>query len=126
MLTVFTPTTIVGQTNTYVTQCSENEKKSKHSFFSSLAQRILSKLRTELIIGWSRRFENDGKIEANSTNKESMLTFRFGTSDKFIHLTQQQLDCITFLAALVTHKDDMSSTQNENSEYILNPPINYK
>jgi hypothetical protein len=54
-----------------------------------------------------------------------MLTLRFGTSDKFIHLTQQQLDCIPYLAALVAHKDDMSSIQNENGEYVLNPPIHY-
>jgi hypothetical protein len=65
------------------------------------------------------------EIETTDTNKESMLTLRFGTSDKFIHLTQQQLDCIPYLAALVAHKDDMSSIQNENGEYVLNPPIHY-
>jgi hypothetical protein len=51
--------------------------------------------------------------------------FRFGSSDKLVHLTQQQLDLIPYLSALVAHKDDFSSIQNENDEFVLNNPIEY-
>jgi len=64
-------------------------------------------------------------IHISDSNTIMMYTFRFGSSDKLVHLTQQQLDCIPYLAALVAHKDDMASIQNENGEYILNPPIHY-
>jgi hypothetical protein len=66
------------------------------------------------------------KIETTDTNTQIMYyTFRFGTSDKFVHLTQQQLDSIPYLTALVAHEDDISSIVNENGEYVLNPPIHY-
>jgi hypothetical protein len=54
-----------------------------------------------------------------------MFTFRFGTSDKFVHLNQQQLERIPYLFNLVSHKDDFLSVQNENDEYVLNYPIEY-
>jgi hypothetical protein len=54
-----------------------------------------------------------------------MYTFRFGTSDKFVRLTDQQLSRIPYLATLVTHTDDFLSTRNGNGEYVLNSPIHY-
>jgi hypothetical protein len=65
-------------------------------------------------------------IETIDTNKEIMFTFRFGTSDESVHLNQQQLNSIPYLAALVAHKDDMLSIQNQNGEYVLNPSISYR
>ena len=50
--------------------------------------------------------------------KEMTFTFRFGSSDKLVHLTQQQLDLIPYLSALVTHKDDFSPVQNQSGEYV--------
>jgi hypothetical protein len=63
--------------------------------------------------------------EANNTNKEVMYAFRFMPSNKCVRLNQKQLDCIPYLAALVEHKDDFLSSQNENDEYVLNHPIDY-
>jgi len=65
-------------------------------------------------------------IDIIDSNTIVMYTFRFGSSDKLVHLTQQQLDSIPYLAALVAHKNDMSSIQNENGEYVLNSPIHYQ
>ena len=39
-------------------------------------------------------------------NPAVVYTFRFATSDKLFHLTQQQLDSIPYLSTLVAHKDD--------------------
>jgi hypothetical protein len=61
----------------------------------------------------------------NNTNKEIMYAFRFMPSNKCVRLNQKQLDCIHYLAALVEHKEDFLSSQNENGEYVLNPPIDY-
>jgi hypothetical protein len=55
-----------------------------------------------------------------------MYAFRFGSSDKLVYLTRPQLVSIPYLAILVTHKDDMSSIENENGEYVLNSPIDYE
>ncbi|CAF1565093.1 unnamed protein product [Didymodactylos carnosus] len=59
------------------------------------------------------------------SNKTVFYGFRFGTSDKVVHLTQQQLNRIPYLFTLVTHKDDLSVSQNENGEYLLSHPIEY-
>jgi hypothetical protein len=64
-------------------------------------------------------------LQANTTNKEVMYAFRFMPSNKCIRLNQKQLDCIPYLAALVEHKEDFLSSQNENGEFVLNPPIHY-
>ncbi|CAF5068391.1 unnamed protein product [Rotaria sp. Silwood1] len=55
-----------------------------------------------------------------------MVVTRFGTSDKLVHLTQQQqLDLIPYLSVLVAHKNDFSSIENENGEYVLSHSIEY-
>ncbi|CAF4974932.1 unnamed protein product [Rotaria sp. Silwood1] len=51
--------------------------------------------------------------------------FRFDNSDEHVYLTQQQIDRIPYLSALVANKNDFSSIPNQNGEYILKPPINY-
>ncbi|CAF3719792.1 unnamed protein product [Rotaria socialis] len=58
-------------------------------------------------------------------NTTVSYTFRFGTSDKLIHLTQQQLDRFPYLAVLIAHKDDFLSIQNESGEFVLSSPIHY-
>ncbi|CAF2115391.1 unnamed protein product [Rotaria magnacalcarata] len=58
-------------------------------------------------------------------NTTVSYTFRFGTSDKLIHLTQEQLDRFPYLTVLVAHKDDFLSILNENGEYVLSSPIRY-
>ncbi|CAF1198901.1 unnamed protein product, partial [Rotaria sordida] len=60
-----------------------------------------------------------------NSNKIILYAFRFGTSDKLVHLTQQQLDRIPYLCALVAHKDDFLLNQNEYDEYVLHHPIEY-
>jgi hypothetical protein len=59
--------------------------------------------------------------EANKT----IFTFCFGTSNKTVQLTQQQLHHFPYLVTLVAHADDFSSAKNDNGEYILNYPIQY-
>jgi hypothetical protein len=54
-----------------------------------------------------------------------MYAFHFGTSDKLVHLNQQQLDRIPYLSILVARKDDFKSMQNKTGEYVLNYPIEY-
>ena len=63
----------------------------------------------------------------NTTDSNTTVSyaFRFGTSDKIVHLTQQQLNRIPFLFNLVAHKDNFLPVQNENNEYVLNSPIHY-
>jgi hypothetical protein len=56
---------------------------------------------------------------------ETIYKFRFGTSNKLIQLIQSHLDRIPYLQALVAHKDDFSSIQNDQDEYVLSPPIHY-
>ncbi|CAF1401056.1 unnamed protein product [Rotaria sordida] len=60
-----------------------------------------------------------------NSNKIILYAFRFGTSDKLVHLTQQQLDRIPYLCALVAHKDDFLLNQNEYGEYVLHHLIEY-
>jgi hypothetical protein len=64
-------------------------------------------------------------IELADPSATVMYAFRFGSSDQLVHLTQEQLDNIPYLSVLITHKDDFSSTQNKNGEYVLNNPIEY-
>jgi hypothetical protein len=59
------------------------------------------------------------------SSNEVTYVFRFGTSDKSVQLTQQQLDLIPYLSTLVANKDNFLSPQNENGEYVLNDPIKY-
>ncbi|CAF3477115.1 unnamed protein product, partial [Rotaria sp. Silwood2] len=61
----------------------------------------------------------------DNVNNEVMYPFRFGTSNKSIRLTQQQLDRIPYLSALIAHRDDFLSVQNKDGEYILNSRIRY-
>ncbi len=61
-------------------------------------------------------------IDSNTT---IIYAFHFNTSDKLIHLTQQQLNHIPYLFNFVAHKDNFLSIQNENGEYVLNHPIQY-
>ncbi|CAF3555590.1 unnamed protein product [Rotaria socialis] len=58
-------------------------------------------------------------------DKTVLYAFRFGTSDKLVHLTQEELNRIPYLSNIVTHKDDLLSPQNENGEYVLSHPIEY-
>ncbi len=69
--------------------------------------------------------DKDTNLKMVEANKEITHAFRFDTSDKCLRLTQQQLDCIPYLSALVTHKDDFSSTENEDNEFVVDPSINY-
>lgn len=48
---------------------------------------------------------------------EAVYKFRFGTSDKVVQVTHQELLRIPYLFALVTHKDAFLSTQNKSGEY---------
>ncbi|CAF5041557.1 unnamed protein product, partial [Rotaria sp. Silwood1] len=64
-------------------------------------------------------------FDINNFDKAVLHAFRFGTSDKLVHLTQQELNRIPYLFNLVAHKDDFSSAQNKNGEYVLNHPIEY-
>ena len=63
-------------------------------------------------------------VDVVDTNN-STYTFRFGTSDNFVHLNQKQLDLIPYLSTLVANKNNFLSSQNENEEYVLNYPIKY-
>jgi len=64
-------------------------------------------------------------LELNEVNNKIKYAFRFSTSNQRVYLNQKQLDRIPYLATLIAHKDDFLSIQNENDEYILNPPIHY-
>ncbi|CAF1258309.1 unnamed protein product [Rotaria sp. Silwood1] len=64
-------------------------------------------------------------VEIIDTDKTVLYAFRFGTSNKLVHLTQQQLNRIPYLFNLVAHKDDFLLVQNENGEYVLRHPIEY-
>jgi hypothetical protein len=111
----------------WMSQCFEKEKKVKvlfllllHNKFCQYSDKNYSSVKKRLRVMTE-------KIETTDTNTQIMYyTFRFGTSDKFVHLTQQQLDSIPYLTALVAHEDDISSIVNENGEYVLNPPIHYR
>jgi hypothetical protein len=63
--------------------------------------------------------------EIENTNEETIYTFRFGTTKRVIHLTEDQLNCIPYLSLLVTHNNDFSSIQNEDGEYVLDSRIRY-
>ncbi|CAF1524015.1 unnamed protein product, partial [Rotaria sp. Silwood1] len=63
--------------------------------------------------------------ETGEAHQEMIYPFRFGTSNKLIYLTQEQLDRIPYLSALVAHKNDFSSIENENGEYVLSSRIRY-
>ncbi|CAF1562872.1 unnamed protein product, partial [Rotaria sordida] len=66
--------------------------------------------------------------EPSNTTDTNPVTykFRFGTSDKLVHLTEKQLHSIRYLSALIAHKDHFLSVENENGEYVLNYPIEYR
>jgi hypothetical protein len=64
-------------------------------------------------------------VENTTTDKQTIYKFRFNSSDKLIQLTQSHIDRIPYLQALVAHKDDFSSIQNDQDEYVLHPPIHY-
>ncbi|CAF2692412.1 unnamed protein product [Rotaria sp. Silwood2] len=64
-------------------------------------------------------------FDITDTNKTVLYAFRFGTSNKLVHLTQQELNRVPYLFNLVTHKDDFLLVQNENGEYVLSHPIEY-
>jgi hypothetical protein len=51
--------------------------------------------------------------------------FRFTPSDELVHLTERQLGLIPYLSTLVENKDNFSSIENANGEYVLNPPLEY-
>lgn len=63
--------------------------------------------------------------EIDDTNEETTYAFRFGTTNKVIHLNEQQVNGIPYLSAIITHKNDFSSIENENGEYVLNSRIRY-
>ncbi|CAF4154809.1 unnamed protein product, partial [Rotaria sordida] len=73
----------------------------------------------------STRREMNETSEIGQTNEEVTYSFRFGPSNKLIRLTQQQLDATPYLSALVAHKDDFLSSQNESGEYVLSSRIRY-
>ena len=62
-------------------------------------------------------------IESNANENE--YVFRFLPANQVIHLTRQQVDLIPYLSALIVHKNDFVSIENENGEYVLNPPLEY-
>ncbi|CAF1476532.1 unnamed protein product [Rotaria sordida] len=64
-------------------------------------------------------------FETIDSNIEPIYKFCFDNSNKHIHLTQQQLDRIPYLSTFLQNKDDFSTIQNQDSEYILKPPIDY-
>lgn len=64
-------------------------------------------------------------LDTIEANKKFQYSFRFGTSNKLIQLTQQQLERIPWLSCIVTHKDDFSTIQNDYGEYVLNTRIRY-
>ena len=63
--------------------------------------------------------------ETSGAYEETMYTFRFGTSNKIVQLTQKQLDHFPYLTSLVVHRNDFSSIENENGEYVLSSRIRY-
>jgi len=63
--------------------------------------------------------------QISSTNKEMTYPFRFGTTNKLLHLTQHQLDRIPYLSNLIAHKDDFLSIENDNGEYVLSSNIRF-
>lgn len=60
-----------------------------------------------------------------NSNLSVQYALRFSSSDEVLHLNQEQIDLIPYLSALISHKDDFLSIENEKGEYILNPPIEY-
>ena len=78
------------------------------------------------IIIWSnQRLTMTEAFDTTDSNTTVSYAFRFGTSDKIVHLTQQQLNRIPYLFNLVAHKDNSLPVQNENNEYVLNSPVHY-
>ncbi|CAF1083929.1 unnamed protein product [Rotaria sp. Silwood1] len=61
----------------------------------------------------------------DKSKKPVMYTFRFGASDEHVHLTETELNCIPYLKKFVEHKNDFSSHQNENGEFVLNDFIEF-
>lgn len=57
--------------------------------------------------------------------KENHYSFRFVSSNQLVRLTQQQLHLIPYLSALIAHKDQFLSIENEKGEYLLRDPIEY-
>ncbi|CAF3939552.1 unnamed protein product [Rotaria sordida] len=57
--------------------------------------------------------------------QESIYTFHFRHSNKHVDLTEEELDRFPYLIALVAHKNDFLSIENENGEYVLSHPIEY-
>ena len=58
--------------------------------------------------------------------EETIYKFRFNDTNEHVCLTEKQLDRIPYLSALLSHRDDFLSIENENGEYLLNHPIRYK
>lgn len=59
------------------------------------------------------------------TIEPTIYKFRFDKSNQLIKLNQSQLDRFPYLQTLVAHRDDFSSSQNDQGEFILHHPIRY-
>ncbi|CAF1047442.1 unnamed protein product [Rotaria sordida] len=57
--------------------------------------------------------------------QERIYTFHFRHSNKHVDLTDEELDHFPYLIALVEHKNDFLSVENENGEYVLSHSIEY-
>ena len=57
--------------------------------------------------------------------KELIYPFCFSTTNERLCLTQEQLDRIHYLSTLLTNEENFLSIENENGDYVLNPPISH-
>ncbi|CAF2975227.1 unnamed protein product, partial [Rotaria sp. Silwood2] len=64
-------------------------------------------------------------LSLSDSNETIKYAFHLGTSDKVVHLSQQEVNRIPYIFQLVTHKDDFTSVQNDKGEFVLNHPIEY-
>jgi hypothetical protein len=64
-------------------------------------------------------------LRKHENNTKVMCVFRFTASDQCVRLSEEKLHRIPYLSALVAHQKDFLPIQNENGEYVLNPPFYY-
>jgi hypothetical protein len=57
-------------------------------------------------------------VQNTTTDEQTIYKFHFETSDQLIQLNQSCLNRIPYLQALVTHRDDFSSIQNKQDEFV--------
>ncbi|CAF0868673.1 unnamed protein product [Adineta ricciae] len=64
--------------------------------------------------------------EASNIEQTMYYSFRFGKTNKVVHLDQQQLQHFPYLVALVERSQDFISNKNQNDEYVLDSNIRYR